>query len=89
MTRRLRSFAFLPVVLVVVGCSGADGERAPLAPGGGGGAGGASGDGDGACEEGDRRSCKVVIHQASGVTSCWEGEQICLEAQWSDCVVTD
>ncbi len=74
---------------MILGCSDADPSVPGWAYDGGGGADahltpGAQG-GAPSCEEGSTRSCKNVVTQANGVTSCWVGEQECLTNQWGPC----
>jgi len=37
------------------------------------------------CDEGVVRECKIVIHQANGVESCWAGIQECKDGAWAAC----
>ena len=37
------------------------------------------------CDDGDEARCSVVVHQASGVTSCFPGVTYCIEGAWTEC----
>jgi hypothetical protein len=41
------------------------------------------------CDEGAQRDCQIIIDEANGVRSCWQGVQFCVEGLWSDCFVDD
>ncbi len=41
------------------------------------------------CDEGAQRDCQIIIDEANGVRSCWQGVQFCVEGSWSDCFVDD
>lgn len=43
----------------------------------------------GSCPEGSVRDCRITIHQASGVTSCWDGVQFCEDGTWGGCMNPD
>lgn len=66
-----------------VGCAGSD-EAAPALDLGMGGA--PPMPQAGPCEEGEQRECSIVIHQASGVKSCFTGVEFCVDGEWSDCL---
>lgn len=86
---------FLFVALTASGCGAAEGERPDYA--GDLGEGGAMGTDTGSgtnghgssCPEGTVRDCRITIHQANGVTSCWDGVQLCENGSWSRCMDPD
>ncbi len=41
------------------------------------------------CDEGAQRDCQIIIDEANGVRSCWQGVQFCVEASWTECFVDD
>lgn len=41
---------------------------------------------EGPCEDGAKRTCKVDLGTHHGITSCFEGEQICTDGEWGDCL---
>jgi hypothetical protein len=40
---------------------------------------------DAACDDGAMRECRVFLGEHNGVTSCFEGVQICRDGTWGAC----
>lgn len=47
---------------------------------------GAGGEGPTICSEGEKEDCSIVIHQAAGITSCYQGTRTCRQGHWAPCV---
>jgi hypothetical protein len=41
------------------------------------------------CDEGAQLDCQIVIDEANGVRSCWQGVQFCVEAHWTECIALE
>jgi len=39
----------------------------------------------GACEEGERRECRVYLPSHNDVQPCFVGEQVCAASKWGEC----
>jgi hypothetical protein len=67
--------------------SGAGGEGQGGEGQGGGGAGGAGGTGGSTavCVDGMKKDCHITLGQHNGVTSCYNGVQVCQGGKWGPC----
>lgn len=85
------------LLLLASGCGAHEGDHPSYGDAGSaGGAGGSSNPEDSGtqsapsgCSEGHVRECRITIKQASGVTSCWDGLQLCQNGVWSRCMDPD